>query len=190
MPTEPEIYLTPAELALLAGLAKNTVEKWGLPLQKNQGGRKISTVNLRDVLRYLNSRATGRAAAINTSSGAIDIKAENAKIAKHKARLMELEIDEAEGRLIQADETLQGYIDMFASIRAAFVALPTKIAKRLEGLQAASIKTTLKKEVDDILIDLVEEIQARGGNVNDNETAVKPKRRKTTKSFSSRRTIR
>lgn len=165
--TDAKILLTIQQVADLMEVTRPAVEKWGLLPVERGGPRRKALYDLRDVIRYFKARVKMRGAGqVDEDSGeTINLTLENARIAKHKARLLQIEVEEAEENVVAASEVLSGYQDMLTTIRAGFVNLPTKLAKRLEHSEALFIRDELRNEIDSILSELVEQIESGSTNL-------------------------
>lgn len=72
------------------------------------------------------------------------------------ARIKNLEADEKAGKLVDAEEVLVAWQNLIASCKAKLLAMPTKLALELSGLDSPeAIKVRLTSVIDEALKELV-----------------------------------
>ena len=70
--------------------------------------------------------------------------------------LRELELRQAEGKMVTVEEAGRAASTFASNIRSKLLALPSKMAVRLVGLDQARIKAALDREIYDVLTELSE----------------------------------
>lgn len=88
-----------------------------------------------------------------------DLAAAKLSLAEANARKVELQNAKAEGELVSAAEVEREWADVLRTLRAAFLALPSRAASRLGHLTPHDL-AALDAEVRDVLLELAE----GGGN--------------------------
>tara|TARA_R110000744_G_scaffold376320_2_gene490481 strand:- start:2376 stop:2942 length:567 start_codon:yes stop_codon:yes gene_type:complete len=75
-----------------------------------------------------------------------DLKDVNLKIAKHKARLMELEVAERTGDLIKVDEVISTWSKIFNQIKQSALSMPARLIPQLLSADNINIANVIAKE--------------------------------------------
>jgi len=76
------------------------------------------------------------------------------------AKLKQLRIQERTGELIPRAAVTQVYADTLADARSKLEALPTRLAHRLVGLDAVAIRNLLQTEIESVLTELADGLDA------------------------------
>jgi len=76
------------------------------------------------------------------------------------AKLKQLRIQERIGELIPRAAVTQVYADTLADARSKLEALPTRLAHRLVGLDAVAIRNLLQTEIESVLTELADGLDA------------------------------
>lgn len=103
-------------------------------------------------IRYLRSRQMGQQ---NQSASLNDVKI---KLVQAQAEKAELEAKELQGKLIPTQEVEEYWIDFVSNCRSKLLALPSKLAHRIEGADTHNeIEDLLEAEVHEALTELAED---------------------------------
>ena len=73
---------------------------------------------------------------------------------KIKRQITEIKLQLIKGQVHKAEDVEAVMTDMFTKFRSKMTALPSKLAKKLEGKQRAEIQRILKEEIDNALVEL------------------------------------
>ncbi|MBO5032132.1 MAG: hypothetical protein J6C19_07920 [Lachnospiraceae bacterium] len=84
----------------------------------------------------------------------IDLDTEKAQHERLKRQITEIKLQLIKGQVHKAEDVEAVMTDMFEKFKSKMTALPTKLAKKLEGKNRTEIQQILKKEIDNALIEL------------------------------------
>ena len=84
----------------------------------------------------------------------LDWEEEKAQHEKIKRQITEIKLQLIKGQVHKAEDIEAVMTDMFTKFRSKMTALPSKLAKKLEGKQRAEIQRILKEEIDNALVEL------------------------------------
>lgn len=84
----------------------------------------------------------------------LDWEEEKAQHEKIKRQITEIKLQLIKGQVHKAEDVEAVMTDMFTKFRSKMTALPSKLAKKLEGKQRAEIQRILKEEIDNTLVEL------------------------------------
>ncbi|MFQ9567903.1 MAG: hypothetical protein ACLR03_04485 [Roseburia inulinivorans] len=84
----------------------------------------------------------------------LDWEEEKAQHEKIKRQITEIKLQLIKGQVHKAEDVEAVMTDMFTKFRSKMTALPSKLAKKLEGKQRAEIQRILKEEIDNALVEL------------------------------------
>ena len=84
----------------------------------------------------------------------LDWEEEKARHEKIKRQITEIKLQLIKGQVHKAEDVEAVMTDMFTKFRSKMTALPSKLAKKLEGKQRAEIQRILKEEIDNALVEL------------------------------------
>ena len=84
----------------------------------------------------------------------LDWEDEKAQHEKIKRQITEIKLQLIKGQVHKAEDVEAVMTDMFTKFRSKMTALPSKLAKKLEGKQRAEIQRILKEEIDNALVEL------------------------------------
>lgn len=88
------------------------------------------------------------------SEDCLDLEEEKAKHEHLKRQITEIKLQLIKGQVHKAEDVEAVMTDMFAKFRSKMIALPSKLAKRLEGKSRTEIQRILKNEIDNALVEL------------------------------------
>lgn len=124
-----------------------------------QGKRKFRRYDLiptiMQYIKYLSDKANGREQRQSvTDKEDAKLQAE-VDLKTAKAKIVQLELDELEGRMHSADDVESMTTDLVFAVRSALLSLPGQLSVDLADVSnAAEISEIIKKTVNDILNDL------------------------------------
>lgn len=124
-----------------------------------QGKRKFRRYDLiptiMQYIKYLSDKANGRKQRQSvTDKEDAKLQAE-VDLKTAKAKIVQLELDELEGRMHSADDVESMTTDLVLAVRSALLSLPGQLSVDLADVSnAAEISEIIKKTVNDILNDL------------------------------------
>lgn len=84
----------------------------------------------------------------------IDIDVEKAQHERLKKQITEIKLQLIKGQVHKARDVEAVMTDMFEKFKSKMTALPSKLARKLEGKSRADIQKILKKEIDNALVEL------------------------------------
>lgn len=84
----------------------------------------------------------------------LNLDEEKAKHEHLKKQITEIKLQLIKGQVHKAEDVEAVMTDMFAKFRSKMIALPSKLAKRLEGKSRTEIQKILKNEIDNALVEL------------------------------------
>jgi hypothetical protein len=84
----------------------------------------------------------------------IDLETEKAEHERLKKQITEIKLQLIQGKVHKAEDVEAVMTDMFAKFKSKMTALPSKLAKKLEGKSKVEIQRILKKEIDYALMEL------------------------------------
>lgn len=86
--------------------------------------------------------------------GQIDLDEEKAQHERLKRQITEIKLQLIRGQVHKAEDVERVITDMFSRFRSKITALPAKLARRLENKKRTEIQAILKKEIDNVLVEL------------------------------------
>jgi phage terminase Nu1 subunit (DNA packaging protein) len=84
----------------------------------------------------------------------IDLDTEKAEHERLKKQITEIKLQLIQGKVHKAEDVEAVMTDMFAKFKSKMTALPSKLAKKLEGKSKVEIQRILKTEIDNALLEL------------------------------------
>lgn len=88
------------------------------------------------------------------AEGDLDLDTEKAQHEHLKRQITEIKLQLIKGQVHKAEDVEAVMTDMFEKFKSKMTALPTKLAKKLEGKNRTEIQRILKKEIDNALVEL------------------------------------
>ena len=125
--------ITLKEIAYLFGEHKTNLKDWGLIPSENIGKGRVELYDLKHVIEVFKERFNPDIVKDKITGEIINIKDEEAKLKKHKARLEELKVLEKEGELLDASTVEKGYADFFVEVRTKISNIHAELSKQLEN---------------------------------------------------------
>lgn len=150
-----EYYLSAAEVAKYAGVTYRTIENWAaqefLSRDKGKYGL-ISALQYR--IKKLEAEVTGLK---DNPKAELQIQKLTEEVAERKAiaRIKNMEADLMAEKLVDAKEVLDAWKNEIINVRAKMLAIPSKMALELSGLdKPEDIQERLNRVIDEALIEL------------------------------------
>lgn len=84
----------------------------------------------------------------------LDLDDEKARHERLKRQITEIKLQLIKGQVHKAEDVEAVMMDMFARFKSKMTALPSKLAKRLEGKTRTEIQRILKTDIDNALVEL------------------------------------
>ncbi len=84
----------------------------------------------------------------------LDLEEEKAQHERLKRQITEIKLQLIKGQVHKAEDVEAVMTNMFARFKSKVTALPSKLAKRLEGKSRTEIQRILKAEIDNALVEL------------------------------------
>ena len=112
-----------------------------------------STKNYITALKVINA---GKNSAVTEDDGTLDLDEEKALHERLKRQITEIKLQLIKGQVHKAEDVEAVMTDMFARFKSKVTALPSKLAKRLEGKSRIEIQKILKTDIDNALVELAD----------------------------------
>ncbi|MEM9272394.1 MAG: hypothetical protein AAGA80_05450 [Cyanobacteria bacterium P01_F01_bin.143] len=151
-----ESFLSAVQVAEFVGVSYHTIENWSAQgfLTKDDQGK----YGLISALTHKISLLDQELADIKNNPNA-ELKTQKLAAEVHKekaiARLKNLEADEKEGKLVDAEQVKQTWDNHNANCKAKLLSIPAKLALELSGIEEPEIiQNRLTEVIDEALIEL------------------------------------
>ena len=149
------IELSKADLARMLGVSLPTIGQWvgkGCPFVSKGSPGKPWVFNSADVLSWREDQVVMQAMG-DTSS--LDIEEARRRKLAAEAALVELDLAKRRGEVIEIEEVAGVVGDDYANVRAKLLALPSKLAPQLIGIEdPAECKALIERGVSEALEEL------------------------------------
>jgi len=136
------VVRTQEEAARILSVTVRTVQNWkrdGMPVTK-QG-----YYDLKEIEKWRRRVRRGE------GDGVSERERHDAQLKKWRSLLVKLEYEEARGNLIRREDVEAERTARILAVKRPLLALPKKVAPRLEGLTARQIEVFLREEIKEIL---------------------------------------
>ena len=151
------MILRTAELATLLGVTPRRVNQ----LAKEGVAVKVAPGQFdgpKSIANFVESKTVGEGA----KAAALDLNAEKARLAKLQADGHEIKNQSLRGDLVEADAVAREWADILRRVRAAVMAVPSRVRSRNAALSATDIET-MDRELRDALEALSHEHETNHG---------------------------
>lgn len=91
---------------------------------------------------------------VEDSTAELDLDEEKAQHEHIKRQITEIKLQLIKGQVHKAEDVEAVMTDMFAKFKSKLTAIPSKLAKKLEGKSRTEIQRILKAEIDNALVEL------------------------------------
>lgn len=135
-------------LAEILGKSQQTLTTWqknGMPIFAEGSNGQANQYKTEDVIQWLINREIGKLT-VDDEGRVHDYEAERARLTHHQANKTELESKVLKGQLIHAETVEQVQGDMVSSFRSKILAIPTKAAHSMIGLDDLNEAKDILKE--------------------------------------------
>lgn len=154
------------ELSEIIGYSPRTLTEWqknGMPIKVDSGRGASNQYDTESVIRWFVDREISKLT-IDENGRVHDYEAERARLTHHQANKTQLEEDVLRGTLIPGDVVMSVQGDMVSSFRAKMLAIPTKAAHAVIGLDDMSeAQDILKQFIYEALTELADYDPAQYG---------------------------
>jgi phage terminase Nu1 subunit (DNA packaging protein) len=134
------LLLTAHELAFLFGVRTETFRAWGVaPYIVSKSKSEPDRYLLKDVLQHRWRDADG---------DIIDIRTEQARLAKYNADRAKIELEAAQGRLMEVAAVQKAFDEIVVYLNKFFAGIPSRLAGRLENVSAKEAREILTQEIE------------------------------------------
>ena len=110
------------------------------------------------VKSYITALKVNNAGKSNTKTDdnddCLDLEEEKAQHERLKRQITEIKLQLIKGQVHKAEDVETVMTNMFARFKSKVTALPSKLAKKLEGKSRTEIQKILKKDIDNALVEL------------------------------------
>lgn len=155
-----------SELAEILGKTPQTLTTWqknGMPIFAEGRNGQANQYDTAQVIEWLIAREIGKLS-IDQEGRVHDYELERARLTHHQANKTQLEEEVLRGSLIPEEIVLQVQGDMVSSFRAKMLAIPTKAAHAVIGLEDMSeAQDVLKQFIYEALKELADYDPAQYG---------------------------
>ncbi len=152
-----ELLVSSKVLEALFGVKSRTVRDMadkGI-IKRDSHGKYLFWNSAKSYITALKVSNAGKGGA-NTEDAedAIDIDVEKAQHERLKKQITEIKLQLIKGQVHKAEDVEAVMTDMFEKFKSKMTAMPSKLARKLEGKNRADIQRVLKKEIDIALVEL------------------------------------
>lgn len=145
-PPKPTIVRTVGEVAREFEVTPKTVFEWlrkGMPGTPGPRGRQEGTFPLEEIRSWLGRQPAGTIAAGEES--------EQQKLARARRQLLELELSEKRGTLVEAEQFARALVRHIHEVKTQFDQLPATILKLLPASVPADVRARIRKRIKRLL---------------------------------------
>lgn len=103
---------------------------------------------------YITALKVANAGKAKTEDETLDLEEERAQHEHIKRQITEIKLQLIKGQVHKAEDVEAVMTDMFEKFKSKMTALPSKLAKKLEGKKRTEIQRILKREIDNALTEL------------------------------------
>lgn len=126
-------------------------------IKRDSHGRYLfwnSTKNYITALKVANAEKNSFTA--ESKETGLDLDEEKAQHERLKRQITEIKLQLIKGQVHKAEDVEAVMTDMFARFKSKVTALPSKLAKKLEGKSRTEIQRILKIDIDNALVELAD----------------------------------
>lgn len=124
-------------------------------IKRDSHGRYLFWDSARSYITALKVANAGRNTQnVDDKGKNIDLDEEKAQHEHIKRQITEIKLQLIKGQVHKAEDVEAVMTDMFTKFRSKMTALPTKMARKLEGKSKLEIQKILKMEIDNALVEL------------------------------------
>lgn len=126
-------------------------------VKRDSHGRYLfwnSTKNYITAIKVVNAEKNSSTA--ESEETGLDLDEEKARHERLKRQITEIKLQLIKGQVHKAEDVEAVMTDMFARFKSKVTALPSKLAKKLEGKSRTEIQRILKIDIDNALVELAD----------------------------------
>lgn len=152
-----ELLVSSKVLEALFGVKSRTIRDMadkGI-IKRDSHGKYLFWNSAKSYITALKVANAGKGSA-NTEDDedAIDIDVEKAQHERLKKQITEIKLQLIKGQVHKSGDVEAVMTDMFERFKSKMTAMPSKLARKLEGKSRADIQLVLKREIDNALVEL------------------------------------
>ncbi|MCM1045624.1 MAG: terminase small subunit [Candidatus Gastranaerophilales bacterium] len=123
-------------------------------LKRDSHGKYLFWNSTKSYITALKVANAGKSSAKASDERGLDLDEEKAQHERLKRQITEIKLQLIKGQVHKAEDVEAVMTDMFARFRSKVTALPSKLAKKLEGKTRTEIQGILRTEIDNALVEL------------------------------------
>lgn len=156
-PNLEEIIVSSKTLEALLGVKDRTIRdlaEKGI-IKRDSKGRYLFWESAKGYITALKLANAGKSTQKTDDDGeSLDLDEEKAMHEHLKRQITEIKLQLIKGQVHKAEDVEAVMTDMFEKFKSKMTALPSKLAKKLEGKSRTEIQKILKLEIDNALVEL------------------------------------
>lgn len=123
-------------------------------IKRDSHGKYLFWNSAKSYITALKVVNAGKSNTKTDNDDCLDLEEEKAQHEHLKRQITEIKLQLIKGQVHKAEDVEAVMTDMFAKFKSKMTALPSKLAKRLEGKPRTEIQRILKNEIDNALVEL------------------------------------
>lgn len=151
-----EILVNSKVLEALFGVKDRTIRDLadkGI-IKRDSHGKYLFWNSAKSYITALKVMNAGKSIKTDDEEGDLDLDTEKALHEHVKRQITDIKLQLIKGQVHKAEDVESVMTDMFAKFKSKMTALPSKLARKLEGKGRTEIQKVLKKEIDNALAEL------------------------------------
>lgn len=151
-----EILVSSKVLEALFGVKDRTIRDLadkGI-IKRDSHGKYLFWNSAKSYITTLKVMNAGKNIKTDDGEGDLDLDTEKALHEHIKRQITDIKLQLIKGQVHKAEDVEAVMTDMFAKFKSKMTALPSKLARKLEGKGRTEIQKVLKKEIDNALAEL------------------------------------
>ena len=152
-----EILVSSKVLEALFGLKSRTIRDLsdkGI-VKRDSHGKYLFWNSAKGYITALKVANAGKSSAkTDDDESDLDLETEKAQHEHIKRQITEIKLQLIQGQVHKSEDVEAVMTDMFEKFKSKITAIPSKLAKKLEGKSKAEIQRILKREIDNALVEL------------------------------------
>lgn len=123
-------------------------------LKRDSHGKYLFWNSTKSYITALKVANAGKSSKRTSDETGLDLEEEKAQHERLKRQITEIKLLLIKGQVHKAEDVEAVMTDMFARFKSKITALPSKLAKKLEGKTRTEIQRILKTDIDNALVEL------------------------------------
>lgn len=152
-----DIVVTSKQLGTLLGVGDSMVRRLaeqGIAIRQSTG-KYLLFESTKNYIALLKAQNAGKGIATSQTDGEIyDLDMERAQHERLKKQITEIKLLLIKGQVHKAEDVAAVMTDIFAKIKSKLSAMPSKLARKLEGKKRTQIQAILTEEINNALLEL------------------------------------